>query len=122
MIADLVKQKKCSVERAISYFISEGLVQELSKMVKLSDEKTKEMCEQLGIQTEDNDIYFNKFNIMFDNQETHNEFRHYLKIDNENTGEPERTSLVFELKIPQTNINIWAYSLDKNPLLNNMLG
>ncbi len=124
MISQLTESKKCSVEKAVSYFISEGLVYELSKMKKLPEAKTKEICETLGIKTEDNEIYTNGMNIMFDNEDTHTEFAHYLKIDKSNNDEkdPERDSCVFKLEIPQLNVKIWAYSLAKNPLINNLLG
>lgn len=111
MIRDLVESKKMTIQKAISYYVSEGLVSELSKLKLLPANKSKEMCESLGIKTEDNDIYYNNFNILFDNEETHEEFKYYLKPD----------SLVFRLELPQMNINLWAYSLQENSLLNNIL-
>ena len=113
MINDLLKQNpKYTIQKAISYYISEGLIQELSNLKKLPDDKCAEMCGAIGIKTTDNDIYYNNFNIMFDNSETHDEFKHYLKAD----------SCVFRLEISEMNVNLWAYALSENHLLNNMLG
>jgi hypothetical protein len=119
MIKDLVQSKKLTINKAISYFISEGLVAELSNLKMLPEEKTKDICETLGIKTIDNDIFYNNYNIVFDNPDTHEEFKHYLKISED---DEEKNSLTFRLEIPQMNVNIWAYSRQKNKILDNILG
>lgn len=112
MINDLVKSKNISIQKAISFYITEGLVQELSNLKKLTDSQSKKLCDLISIKTIENDIYHNNFNIMFDNLEVHEEFSTYLKKD----------SLVFKLEIPEMNVYIWAYKLSENSLLNNIIG
>lgn len=111
MLADLIRSKNLTLQKAVSEAVSEGLRHEMSNLQKLEGEKLKSFIDMFSIQsTTEPEVYYNNFNMVFCEPDLHDEIKNFLKAD----------TLAVRIEIPKTNINLWCYEIFADPLFSNI--
>lgn len=111
MLAKLTKKNNCSIQKAISEAISEGLRHEVQNLVRLEGERLESFVQIFGLGfVTPPEIYYNKFNVLFCEEYIHSQVSSLISKKN----------LVLRIEIPKTNINIWCYEMFNDALLFNI--
>ena len=90
--------------------IQDGIKSELKKAIKLEGEKLQNFVNIFNV-AEDSKVYFNRYNLIFTEEETYDELKPFLKDEN----------LILKIQIKSFNSNLWVYEIINDPLFDQFL-